>query len=113
MFAMAVAGCIMAMATLMALARFDMLKVLGYSAVVDFAFTVLLFALFSETYSGIIASAFAGVFMSLMLYILRATMGCKKLKVRNWRLQWVYFDGKQYRQHWVKGLIRNLQGQPG
>lgn len=101
MAAMILAGFIIVMAMLLTLARFDLRKFLGYASIVDIIFTVLMFSMFHGTFSGIVASAFAGIFMTLMLYMLRGTIGCKKLKVvcvrRIPRIRWVYYGPELYR----------------
>jgi NADH:ubiquinone oxidoreductase subunit 2 (subunit N) len=104
MSGMIVSGLVMVIATLMALARFDLRKCLGYSAAIDVGFTVLMFAMFSGTFSGIIASSFAGVFMTMLLYILRASIGCKKLRIVRPgylpRIRWVYYGPENFRGKW-------------
>jgi len=102
MGAMILSGFIIVLALLMTLARMDLLKFLGYSTIVDILFTLLMFTMFHGTFSGIVASAFAGVFMTIMLYVLRGTIGCKKLKFRRCKyglikLTWVYYGPENYR----------------
>lgn len=101
-----VSGFIIVMALLLTLARFDLLKFLGYAGALDIVFTCMMFTMFHGTYSGIVASAFAGIFMTIMLYLLRATIGCKKLKLvwSGWlpRIRWVFFGPENYRGSWFK-----------
>jgi drug/metabolite transporter superfamily protein YnfA len=92
-----VAGAVTVLAALITFARTDIRCWLGYSNFVDITFTIMLITLFSGSFGGVVAAAFAGMFMSLALTMLRATLGCKKLKfVRGkWykggvKLAWVY-----------------------
>lgn len=105
---MILAGFVIVIATLMMLSRFDLRKALGYCGVIDVGFTLVMFAMFSGTFSGIIASAFAGVFMTVMLSMLRGTIGCKKLqwvKVgRVPRLRWIAYGPELFRAKWYGGL---------
>lgn len=90
-----VAGMMTVLTILMVMARTDLLKWLGYANIVDVLFTVLMVYLFHDTFSGVVSASFAGVFMSGMLWVLRRTLGYKKLRiVRNkWvvRLVWIRY----------------------
>jgi hypothetical protein len=71
-------------------------KFLGYAGWVDVAFTVLIFALFAHTFSGVVAGTFAGLFLALGLTLLRKTIGYERLQWVKcgrfmWKLSWVYF----------------------
>lgn len=107
MAALIIAGFVIVLAMLLTMARFDILKWLGYAAAVDIAFTILMFSLFAGTFSGIIAGSFAGIFMTAMLYVMRASLGCKKLRIKRTRLYtpyitWVYFGPENYRGKWSR-----------
>ena len=81
-----VAAGVMTAATLLTAHRFmNIRKLLGYSAAVDIGFTVLMFCMFMGTFSGIVAGAFGGLFMSLSLYVLKYMIGYEKLTVRGWK----------------------------
>jgi hypothetical protein len=89
-----VAGLMTVLTVLMMMARTDLLKWLGYSNIVDVLFTLIMIVLFHDTFSGVVSAAFAGVFMSGMLWILRSTMGYKKLSLVRHKFiikpEWVY-----------------------
>lgn len=89
-----VAALVMTIALILLLARFDLRKFLGYSAVVDVMFTILMFMMFMGTFSGIVAGAFAGLFMTLLLYVLKAVVGYKKLERKGFKLVWVTYPAK-------------------
>lgn len=89
-----VAALVMTVALILLLARLDLRKFLGYSAIVDVCFTVLMFMMFMGTFSGIVAGAFAGLFMTLLLYMLKAVLGYKKLERRGLKLVWVQYPAK-------------------
>lgn len=98
MSAMLLAGFILCIAMLLTLARLDILKFLGYAAVVDVLFTIIMFEMFAGTFMGIVAGAFAGLCMTTLLYVLKYLMGYKKLRMyrRGVRMgfEWVYYPGK-------------------
>lgn len=71
-----------------------MRKFLGYAGYVDVMFTILIFALFAHTFSGVIAGTFAGLFMAIGLTIMRNMLGYERLKRRGFKLVWVYTPGK-------------------
>ncbi|WP_233402363.1 hypothetical protein, partial [Segatella copri] len=74
---------------------------LGYAAAVDVAFTILMFFMFAGSFSGIVAAAFAGLFMTVMLHILRQTIGYDKLKFVRWyKVAWVHTQGKVEKFAW-------------
>lgn len=71
-------------------------KFLGYAGWVDVMFTILIFALFAHTFSGVIAGTFAGLFLAVGLTILRKTIGYERLQLQRhhkvlFRLVWVYY----------------------
>lgn len=69
-------------------------RFLGYAAVVDIIFTVLIFALFAHTFSGVIAGTFAGLFMAIGLTVLRNTLGYERLQRKGFKLVWVEYPAK-------------------
>lgn len=89
-----VAALVMAVALILMLARLDLRKFLGYSVIVDVAFTILMFMMFMGTFSGIVAGAFSGLFMTLLLYMLKAVLGYKRLERRGFKLVWVQYPPK-------------------
>jgi len=89
-----VAAGVMCGATLLTAHRFMCIrKLLGYSAIVDISFTVLMFCMFMGTFSGIVAGAFGGMFMTLTLYVLKYSIGYKRLERRGCKLVWVLHRG--------------------
>lgn len=81
-------------ATLVTAHRFmDIRKLLGYAAAMDIAFTILMFLMFMGTYSGIVAGAFGGLFMTIAISGLRYLIGYKKLRREGVKLVWVHHKG--------------------
>ena len=102
MSALILAAFVLVITMLAIMARFGLRRFLGYSTIVDVSFTVLMFAMFAGTFSGIVAGAFAGLFMTGLLYVLKATMGYERLERVGWKIKWVY--------HAPKWNVNNLQG---
>lgn len=84
MLGMILAGFVLTMAMLLTMARLDLLKFLGYASLVDVVFAALMFEMFAGSYGGIVAGAFSGLFMTGMLYVLKASMGYKRLTWHGW-----------------------------
>lgn len=72
-------------------------KFLGYAGMVDVMFTILIFALFAHTFSGVVAGTFAGLFLAIGLTILRNMIGYTRLK--SYRVAWYH---GLYRWKWVE-----------
>lgn len=97
MSALIISALILVITMLLTVARFGphvFKRMLGYAAVVDVLFTVLMFMMFAGTFSGIVAGAFAGLFMTGLLYVLRMVMGYERLVWRKWRFVWATFPPK-------------------
>lgn len=74
----------MTMTALFMFARINLVRFLGYAAVVDVVFSVALLYLFANTFSGIVASALAGMFMTIALSVLRRTLGYETIRWHKW-----------------------------
>ncbi|AGC35574.1 hypothetical protein HOS22_gp05 [Rhizobium phage RHEph08] len=92
-------------------------RFLGYAGYVDVLFTILIFALFAHTFSGVIAGTFAGLFLAIGLTILRNTLGYERLHFERvawyrggYRMRWVYHPPKwkQEQQDEADYPIRNV-----
>lgn len=81
-----IAGMMIVLTVLVMMARTNLRRWLGYANIVDVMFTIVIIALFHSTFSGVVAASFAGVFMSLMLWILRSSIGCERLSLK--RVSW-------------------------
>lgn len=97
MLGMILAAFVLVITMLLTMARLDLRKFLGYAAVIDVAFTILMFAMFAGSYSGIVAGAFAGLFMTACLYVLRYSMGYKKLRMGLKGPYWKLYEPKAKR----------------
>jgi drug/metabolite transporter superfamily protein YnfA len=86
-----VAGLVTVLGMLITMARMDIRKWLGYSNIVDVCCAAMLVVLFSGSFGGVVAAAFAGMFMSLSLWVLRSTLGYKKFQRVGLRMRWVYY----------------------
>lgn len=71
------------------MARSNLKRWLGYANVVDIAFTLFMILLFHGTFSGVVSAATAGVWMSVLLQILRKSMGCERLVIAK-RERWYH-----------------------
>lgn len=99
MSALILAAFVLVVALLATMARFGLRKFLGYSALVDILFTVLMFMMFAGTFSGIVAGAFAGLFMTLLLYVLKAAVGYERFQRVGWKWKWVRHEGVWQHMH--------------
>lgn len=67
---------------LIMMGRLNLRRFLGYPNVVDITCTIVFVILFAGTFSGMVVAGFASLFMSLMLWVLRSTIGAERLAVR-------------------------------
>ena len=74
--------------------KLNIRRVLGFDPWVDIGSTVFLVSMFSGTATGAAAAMFAGVFLSLMLYIARGLFGCEKLVRDGWKWRWKFIPPK-------------------
>lgn len=81
MLVLIVSGFMIVLTMLLMMARMGLLKWLGYTNIVDVAFTIIMILLFHGTFSGIVAASFAGVFMSALLWVLRSSLGCERYEL--------------------------------
>lgn len=63
-------------------------KWLGYAAVVDIAFTVLLVVAFSGTFAGMVVGTMAGLILAIVLSALKKILGYERLCVQGRRVFW-------------------------
>lgn len=101
------AGIMMVLTILIMMARMNLRRWLGYANIVDVMFTIVIIALFHDTFSGVVAASFAGVFMSIMLWVLRCSVGCERLKFVKvplnkglCRLRWIEISATECRQRY-------------
>lgn len=100
MAALILSGFILVITMLATMARFGGLRRwLGYAGIVDVAFTILMFLMFHGSFSGIVSGAFAGLFMTTLLYVLRASYGYEKLERVGYKLKWVAHAPKWRQDH--------------
>lgn len=96
MTGMIVAGLVLVCTMFVVMARINLRVFLGYSTVVDICFTILMFYMFADTFSGIVAASFAGLFMAGGLTGARKLLGYKRLKLMRtglvrFNIQWATF----------------------
>ncbi len=86
---MALSGVIMVLAIFVTLQRImDMRVVFGYATEIDVLFSVALVVVFSGTYIGLMAAAFAGLTLAVLLTIGRVIYGYTRYRVvrYKWRI---------------------------
>lgn len=110
-------GIVTVVSALLTMARLDIYKWLGYSNFVDVCFAILVIILLEGSFPGMVAAAFAGIVMSTFLWIMRNTMGYKKLRIVRcqWymgcaRLRWVYYPpaGGIWAKHWLASKFKRF-----
>lgn len=70
--------------------KLNIRRVLGFEPWVDIGSTIFLISIFSGTATGAAAAMFAGVFLSILLYIARGIFGYEKLVRNGWQFSWKY-----------------------
>jgi drug/metabolite transporter superfamily protein YnfA len=99
------------------MARINLKRFLGYPNAVDIIFTAFCLVAMHGTFSGIVAAAFAGVFMSVGLWFIRCTIGAERLGWRRgtkWysipKLKWIELSADSMRPMWIRCITRKLGG---
>lgn len=91
MTVLVLSGFVLVMTMFVVMARINLLRFLGYSTVVDIVFTIIMFIMFAETFSGVVAGSFAGLFMAAGLSIGRKVLGYERYqRIGLLRWGWVY-----------------------
>lgn len=110
-------GIVTVVSALLTMARLDIYKWLGYSNFVDVSFAILVIILLEGSFAGMVAAAFAGIVMSTFLWVMRNTIGYKKLRIVRcqWykgcaRLRWVYYPpaASVWAKHWLIGKWKGI-----
>lgn len=84
-------GIIAALAMLFLLFKMNIRRLLAYDVIIDIATTAGLAVLFQGTYSGMIAAAVGGVVISIVLFLMKKTMGYERLHM-GWHRFWPTFN---------------------
>lgn len=96
---------------LIMMGRLNLKRFLGYPNLVDITFTVLMLLMFEGTFSGMFVAAVASLFMSLMLWVLRSSIGAERLAVARGRfglpkgLYWRTIKASECQPHWISRLF--------
>lgn len=97
------------------MARINLKRFLGYPNTVDILFTLFCLVAMHGTFSGIVAAAFAGVFMSVGLYFVRCSIGSETLRVKRggWKrlgvpsFYWHINPPASIRPHWLNRILNH------
>lgn len=96
--------------TLLMMGRLNLKRFLGYPNLVDISFTVLMFVLFHDTFSGMVVGGLTSLFMSVMLWVLRSSIGAERLAVKRGKwfmpvLYWRVIKPTECQPHWMSRAV--------
>lgn len=77
-------GVLSCIVVLIAMARIDLQKFMGYPAIMDVAVTLLLMWMLHGSYVGMVAAVIGGLVFSLAITVIRRCYGYKRLTWRGW-----------------------------
>lgn len=97
-FALASAGALLAL-----LLKLNIRRCLGYDAAIDIICTVILISAFQGTVTGMAAAMFAGVFISVVLLVIKLCVGYERLRYEDRHFKWV-----RYEPVWTHNLARKI-----
>ena len=115
-----IVGGMMVIGVLIMMGRLNLRRFLGYPNLVDISFTLLMLWVFAGTFSGMVAGGFASLFMSVVLWVLRGTIGAERLAVRKGvkrvrffnvaypTLYWRTIKASECQPHWLVKLTANI-----
>jgi len=86
------AGIIAAISMIFLLLKLDIRKVCGYDIYVDIGFTFLLAWMLAGTFTGMMAALLGGCLVSIFLYIMKRSVGYKKLTFNHFKLHWRHYN---------------------
>jgi formate hydrogenlyase subunit 3/multisubunit Na+/H+ antiporter MnhD subunit len=89
MFFYIFAGICSACAILFLLAKLNIKRVLAFDVVVDIASSALLMVMFFGTFAGMMAAIVGGAIISIVLFVMKKTIGYEKPKWNRYKVQWV------------------------
>lgn len=97
-------------AILIMMARMNLKRWLGYPNATDVFVTLSLTVLMHDTFSGMVVAAFASLFLSITLWVLRSSIGAERAALRYKRrylvvpvpyIQWYSVSAQDCRPHWL------------
>jgi len=102
---------------LIMMGRLNLRRFLGYPNIVDITCTIIFAILFAGTFSGMVVAGFASLFLSLMLWVLRASIGAERLALywgdnherRIPRIYWKRIDPKDCQPHWLASMFKGTR----
>ena len=107
-------GAMTVIGVLLMLARLNIKRFLGYPNTVDILFTLLMLWMFAGTFSGMVAAGFASLFMSIILWVLRSTLGAERMAIRKGKLwfipvpvvYWRTISATECQPHWLARMTK-------
>ena len=90
MFFYILAGVMSACGILFLLAKFNIKRVLYYEKSVDILSTISLIIIFAGTFAGMMAGIIGGAIISVVLFILKRTVGYEKPVRKGFKVKWVH-----------------------
>ena len=83
------AGICSACGILFLLAKLNIKRVLAFDVFIDIGASLLLLVMFFGTFAGMMAAVLGGSIISIVLYLMKKTIGYQKPKWNKYRFQWV------------------------
>jgi len=83
------AGICSACGVLFLLAKLNIKRVLAFDVFIDIGASLLLMVMFFGTFAGMMAAVLGGSIISIVLYLMKKTIGYQKPKWNKYRFQWV------------------------
>ena len=89
MFFYLIAGIASATAILFLLAKLNIKRILFFDIFVDISASIALIIMFAGTFAGMMAGILGGAIISIVLFILKRTIGYEKPKRDGFKVRWV------------------------
>tara|TARA_R100001463_G_scaffold55910_2_gene107737 strand:+ start:70 stop:354 length:285 start_codon:yes stop_codon:yes gene_type:complete len=89
MFFYLIAGIASACAILFMLAKLNIKRVLCFDVLVDIGASIALIIMFAGTFAGMMAGILGGAIISIVLFILKKTIGYEKPIRKGFKVRWV------------------------
>lgn len=95
------------------MARISLKKFLGYPNVIDITFSTFFVLTFHGTFAGMVVAGFASLFLSLVLWALRSSVGAERIGLKLGRyyipmLYWYDVPATAFKAHWIVRIFKRV-----
>lgn len=104
-------GFMAVLAAVIMMSRISLKRFLGYPNLVDITFSTFFVLTFHGTFAGMVVAGFASLFLSLILWALRSSIGAERIAVKRGKwllpvLYWKEVPATAFKAHWLMYVFK-------